>query len=77
MVATPSQLHCLAFSIDHRSVTFAVSSPSTNSLTYGEDRKKVHARAPTCASKGENERARTRERERESERENGGQTASE
>jgi len=37
----------------------------------------VHARAPTCARKAENERARTRERERERERENGGQPASE
>ena len=35
MVATPSQLHGLAFSIDHRSVIFTCSSPSTNSLTYG------------------------------------------
>jgi len=45
--------------------------------TMTTSRKKVHARAPTCASKGENDRARTRERERGSERENGGQTASE
>jgi len=66
-----SQSHCLAFSIDHRSVTLAVSSPSTNSLTYGEWHKESARACTHVCKQGSNREARERgwERKRERERE--------